>query len=61
MNKIPIIIMNFNLLTWPNQMVEDIKKFDNVGDIIIFDNGSTYEPLLEWYSTKPCEIIKTYL
>jgi hypothetical protein len=21
------------------------------------DNGSTYEPLLDWYATKPCEVI----
>ena len=38
-------------------MVEDCKNFDNVGEIIIVDNQSTYEPLLEWYKTNPCEII----
>lgn len=59
MQKIPIIINNCNLLTWPKQMVEDIKTFDNVGDIIIFDNNSTYEPLLEWYATNPCEVIRS--
>jgi len=57
--KIPIIINNRNLLTWPSKMVEDCKKFDDVGEIIIVDNGSTYEPLLEWYKTNPCEIIYT--
>jgi hypothetical protein len=55
--KIPIIINNRNLLTWPSKMVEDCKNFDNVGEIIIVDNQSTYEPLLEWYKTNPCEII----
>ena len=55
--KIPIIIINYNLLTWPKRMVEVMKNWDNVGDIIIFDNCSTYEPLLEWYKTNPCEII----
>jgi len=55
--KIPIIINNRNLLTWPSQMVEICKTFDEVGDIIIVDNKSTYEPLLEWYKTNPCEII----
>lgn len=55
--KIPIIINNCNLLRWPKQMVEDLKSFDNVGDIIILDNNSSYEPLLEWYKTNPCEII----
>lgn len=57
--KIPIILNNRNLLTWTSKMVEICKTFDNVGDIIILDNDSTYEPLLEWYETKPCEIIKT--
>jgi hypothetical protein len=57
--KIPIIVNNRNLLTWPSKMVEDCKKFDDVGEIIIVDNGSTYEPLLEWYKTNPCEIIYT--
>jgi len=57
--KIPIIINNRNLLEWPSKMVEDCQKFDDAGDIIIVDNDSTYEPLLEWYRTKPCEIIFT--
>lgn len=55
--KIPVVIINRDLLTWPSKMVEDLKTFDNIGDIIIVDNQSTYEPLLEWYKTNPCEII----
>lgn len=55
--KIPIIINNRNLLTWPKKMIEVIKSFDNVGEIIIVDNESTYEPLLEWYEKKPCQIV----
>jgi hypothetical protein len=54
--NIPVIINNRDLFTWPKKMVEDLSKFDNIGDIIIVDNESTYEPLLEWYLTKPCEI-----
>ena len=57
--KIPVIINNRNLLTYPKQMFEDLKSFNDIGDITIVDNDSTYEPLLEWYETKPCEIIKT--
>lgn len=57
MEKIPIIITNYNLVTWPKRMIEVLKTWDNVGEIIIFDNCSTYEPLLEWYQSKPCEII----
>lgn len=55
--KIPVIIINRNLLTWPSKMVEDLKTFNDIGDIIIVDNQSTYEPLLEWYKTNPCEVI----
>lgn len=55
--NIPVIINNRDLLTWPKAMVERISKYNSVGDIIIVDNGSTYEPLLEWYKTNPCKII----
>jgi hypothetical protein len=37
-------------------MVERIKEYDGVGEIIIVDNDSTYPPLLEWYATNPCRI-----
>jgi len=47
--KIPIIINNRDLLTWPKAMIERIKKYDDVGEIIIIDNNSSYKPLLEWY------------
>jgi glycosyltransferase involved in cell wall biosynthesis len=55
--KVPVIINNRNLLTWPKAMVRDLRKWKGIGDIYIVDNGSTYEPLLEWYATKPCEVI----
>lgn len=55
--KIPIIINNRNLLTWPSKMLDACKTFEDVGEIIIVDNDSTYEPLIEWYKTNPCEII----
>lgn len=57
--KIPVIINNCNLLTWPRAMVEQIRRYRSVGEIIIIDNGSTYPPLLEWYETEPCTIIRT--
>lgn len=56
--SIPVIINNRDLLTWPKAMVEKIKTYDGVGEIIIIDNGSTYPPLLEWYETNPCKVIK---
>lgn len=55
--KIPIVINNRDLVTWPRDMVTKLKTMDNVGDIIIVDNGSTYQPLLDWYETKPCDVI----
>lgn len=54
--KIPVIINNRNFLTWPKAMVERIKEYDGIGEIIIVDNDSTYPPLLEWYATNPCRI-----
>lgn len=55
--KIPVIINNRDLLTWPKAMVERIKDYKDVGNIYIVDNGSTYPPLLEWYKTGPCHIV----
>lgn len=57
--RIPVIINNCNLLTWPRAMVERIKDYRSVGEVIIIDNGSTYPPLLQWYDTEPCTIIRT--
>jgi hypothetical protein len=54
---IPVIINNRNLLTWPKAMVRDLGKWEGIGDIYIVDNGSTYEPLLEWYATNPCKVV----
>lgn len=55
---ISVIINNRDLLTWPKAMVSRIERYAGVGEIIIVDNGSTYEPLLEWYKTSPCKIVR---
>lgn len=39
-------------------MLEKLKSYKGVGDIYILDNGSTYPPLLEWYDTHPCNIVR---
>jgi glycosyltransferase involved in cell wall biosynthesis len=52
------IINNRNLYTWTKDIVDNLHKFSLIDDVIIIDNGSTYEPLLEWYDTNPCTIIK---
>lgn len=56
---IPVIINNRNLFTWVVEMVNKIKTYEGVGEIIIIDNGSDYSPLLEWYQTNPCTIYRT--
>jgi len=56
---IPVIINNRNLFTWVVEMVNKIKTYEGVGEIIIIDNGSDYQPLLEWYDTNPCTIHRT--
>ncbi len=40
-------------------MVERIETFDSLAEIIIVDNGSTYEPLLQWYEHIPHRIVHT--
>jgi glycosyltransferase involved in cell wall biosynthesis len=47
--RIPVIINNRDLLTWPMAMVNKISLLDGIGEIVIVDNESTYEPLLDWY------------
>lgn len=54
---IPIIINNFNRLSWVQGMLEKIATIPSCYPLIV-DNASTYEPLLEWYETKPCEVIR---
>lgn len=56
--KIPVVINNRDLLTWPKAMLNKISTYEGVGEIIIVDNGSTYPPLLEWYETNPCKIYR---
>lgn len=55
---IPVIINNRDIFTWAKNMVDCIGKFHSLSEIIIIDNASTYEPLLDWYSTNPCRVIK---
>lgn len=54
--EIPIIINNRNRLTFLQQLIDSliIRGYNN---ITILDNDSTYPPLLEYYKTKPCNII----
>jgi len=48
-------INNRNYLTWPREMVGVLKRQGH--EVIIIDNASTYQPLLDWYATNPCEVV----
>jgi len=45
-----------DLLVWPKSMVATLQSWGM--DVFVVDNDSTYPPLLEWYATKPCEVVR---
>jgi len=55
--NIPVFIVNRNLLTWPKRMVEQLHSW-GMKNIMIVDNASTYEPLLEWYENCDVRVIR---
>lgn len=48
--SIPIIIISFNQLFYLKQLVAFLQKH-NYSNIIIIDNNSTYQPLLDYFDT----------
>lgn len=50
---IPIIIPNFNQLTYLRNLINQIRWYYPENSIQVVDNGSTYEPLLEFYEDAP--------
>lgn len=38
-------------------MVECIRTYTDLKEIVILDNQSTWEPLLAWYKTGPCRVV----
>ena len=54
---IPVYINTFNRLTTTRNLVEQVKRLPNAQPVVI-DNDSDYEPLLEWYESKPCDIVR---
>jgi hypothetical protein len=38
-------------------MVECIRVYHGLKEIVILDNASTYAPLLAWYKTAPCRVV----
>jgi hypothetical protein len=55
---VTVILNNCNLLAWPRAMVRAIEEFDQLAEILIVDNGSTYEPLLAWYEAVGHPVIR---
>lgn len=56
--EVTVVLNNRNLLTWPKAMVNKIQEFRSLAEILIIDNGSTYEPLLDWYVQLPHRVIR---
>jgi hypothetical protein len=57
MIKIPLVINNRNRFTYLKAMIDWFKP-DRMAEIIILDNDSTYEPLLDYYKTLDCQVVK---
>lgn len=55
--RIPIIINNFNRLTFLQMLVEALEK-RGYRNIYIIDNNSTYPPLLEYYDKSPHTVFR---
>lgn len=55
--NIPIIINNFNRLTFLKDLIECLER-RGYKNIIILDNNSTYPPLLRYYENIPHRIVR---
>ncbi len=55
---VTVVINNRDLVSWPRAMVAAIESFEQLAEIVIVDNGSTYEPLLDWYATIPHTVVR---
>lgn len=55
--KIPIIINNYNRLSYLKKLIDSLTK-RGYNNIIILDNKSTYPPLLEYYESCPYRVIR---
>ena len=49
----PVYIVNRNRLTTTKRLVDWLLQSQDLEKIVILDNQSTYEPLLEYYSNLP--------
>lgn len=56
-SKIPLFIINYNRLTTLKGMVDFLSKEPRV-EVIIVDNNSTYQPLLDYYAQTKVRVIR---
>lgn len=56
LSDVPVILNNFNRLTFPLKLIEFLKAC-GMKNIIIIDNSSTYPPLLDFYRTTDITIL----
>jgi len=56
-NDKPVFIINYNWYKMPKSMYETFLNHNLIP--IIIDNGSNYEPTLDWYNTIKYNVIKT--
>lgn len=57
MRDIPVLINNFNRLNYLSQQINWLES-QGIQNIFIIDNDSTYEPLVDYYSKTPHNVIK---
>ena len=55
----PVFVNVFNRLTTTRTLCDQIAKLEGA-EVIIIDNDSTWEPLLDWYNDCPFEVIRLH-
>lgn len=53
----PIIINNYNRLSYLRELIDQLKSLGYT-NLYIIDNDSTYPPLLEYYDSNPCKVYR---
>lgn len=56
---VPIYLTSFNLLTWLRAACDRLAQVPQAR-VVIVDNASTYEPLLDWYKTCPYPVYRCH-
>lgn len=54
--RIKVFINNYNRVSTLKPMVEQVLGFDDLDEVVIIDNNSTYPPLLAYYENLPAGV-----